>query len=346
MRRMAHRIMWFGLLGVLFAAAPAMGDPEPGQLGFQPAASELMERMTGFHNYLLVFITIIAVFVMVLLLYAMVRFRKSANPTPRKFSHNTLVEVIWTGVPVLILIAIAIPSFRLLYYQDRLPEQYDLTVKVLGQQWKWSYEYPDDGIGQYDSNMLDQSQLPAVLTYEAQTGQGEGAELANLSGEERSSALARLVGQYSTQEARARVLDFYGHEPRHYRLAVDNPVVAPVNTNVRVQVTAFKVIHNWALGEFGIKTDAIPGRLNETWFNAKEPGTYYGQCSELCGINHAFMPIQLEIVPQDVFDEWVATASQFGGASAEARAVLNDYKGRGDTTGLLAVNAADSDVEG
>ncbi|MCG8442417.1 MAG: cytochrome c oxidase subunit II [Caulobacterales bacterium] len=258
----------------LLLATPALGArPVDGQINFQPAATPVMEQVHAFHvTYLMPVITVISVFVMLLLLYVMLRFNKAANPTPKSFTHNTLLEVLWTGIPVLILIVIAVPSFRLLYYQDRLPE-HDLTIKTVGYQWYWGYEYPDDGGFDFSSYMLTQDQVA---------------------------------------------------DSADYLLAVDAPMVAPAGKTVRLLVTAADVIHNWAMPAFGIKMDAVPGRVNEVWFRVDEPGTYYGQCSELCGRNHAFMPIQVEIVPEPVYAQW--TSAKSGGDDEGASRVLATYK--------------------
>ena len=224
-------------------ASAAASQPKDWQITFQEAASENMTMITDFNNFLLILMTAISVFVLGLMLYVMVRFNARANPSPSKTTHNTLVEVIWTVVPIVILVVIAIPSFRLLYFQRDIPEA-DMTVKAVGYQWYWGYEYPDHGDFAFDSLML--------------------------SDEER------------------------GDQPR--LLATDTAMVVPVDTTVRVIVTAADVLHAFAMPAFGLKMDAVPGRLNETWFKAEKTGTYYGQCSELCGIRHAFMPIRIEVV--------------------------------------------------
>ena len=236
-------------------ATAAASQPKDWQISFQEAASENMTMITDFNNFLLILMTAISVFVLGLMLYVMVRFNARANPEPSKTTHNTLVEVIWTVVPIVILVVIAIPSFRLLYFQRDIPEA-DMTVKATGYQWYWGYEYPDHGDFAFDSLML--------------------------SDEER------------------------GDQPR--LLATDTAMVVPVDTTVRVIVTAADVLHAFALPAFGLKMDAVPGRLNETWFKAEKTGTYYGQCSELCGIRHAFMPIRIEVVSKADFALWVEEA--------------------------------------
>lgn len=250
---------WLLHAGVAMATAP-----QPWQLGLQPAGSPIAERVHSFHTLLLWIITLITLFVLVLLVYACWRFRESANPVPSKRSHNTLLEVVWTAVPVLILVIIAIPSFKLLYFADVVPET-ELTVKATGHQWYWSYEYPDNGGFGFD---------------------------------------AVLVADDELKPGQLRLLE------------TDNRLVLPVGVNVRVQVTAVDVLHSWAMPSMGVKIDAVPGRLNETWLHIERPGTYYGQCSELCGANHGFMPITIEAVSKEEFETWVADAkTRFAKAS-------------------------------
>ena len=248
-------------LAVFFAspawARPLMGQPSPGGLGLQPAASPLKHEAHWFHNVVLMpVITFICLLVLGLLAWIVIRYNKKSNPTPAKWSHNTLVEIIWTVVPVMILVAISLFSFRLLFAYHDMPTP-DLTVKATGNQWNWAYEYPDQGIAEYISNMLPED------------------------------------------EARAQNVP--------YRLAASEPIVVPVGKTVRVLVTASDVIHAFALPAFGLKTDAVPGRVNETWFRAERTGVFYGQCSELCGVDHAFMPIQINVVTEAEFAAWVAS---------------------------------------
>jgi cytochrome c oxidase subunit II len=241
--------------GIAFAAE---GQPTPWQLGLQDAATPVMENIVEFHDLLLWIITAIAAFVLVLLLVVMVRFNARANPTPSRTTHNTLLEVLWTVIPVCILVVIAIPSFRLLFCQLNTPPA-DLTVKATGKQWFWTYTYPDNGNLEFDSLMLQDK--------------------------ERKADQPRL-------------------------LSVDNELVVPVNKTVRVLVTGADVIHSFAVPSFGIKIDAVPGRLNETWFKAEREGMYYGQCSELCGKDHAFMPIAVRVVNDQAFTAWLAEAKK------------------------------------
>ena len=244
------------LVGLAGFSAPALANkPEPWQLGFQEAATQNMSIITDFNNFLLILMTAITVFVLGLMVYVMLRFNSKANPNPSSTTHNTLVEVVWTVVPIIILVVIAIPSFRLLYFQRDIPEA-DMTVKAVGYQWYWGYEYPDHGDFAFDSLMLSDGER--------------------------------------------------GDQPR--LLATDTAMVVPVDTTVRVVVTAADVLHAFAMPAFGLKIDAVPGRLNETWFKAEKTGTFYGQCSELCGIRHAFMPIRIEVVSKEDFAAWVKDA--------------------------------------
>ena len=249
------KILFF-IINIFATQAAFANQPNEWQLGFQNAASESMREIVAFHNNLLLPIIIaISVFVLFLMLYAMIRFRASRNPNPSKRTHNVLVEIIWTLVPCLILIVMAVPSFKVLYSQDTIPKA-DVTIKAIGYQWYWGYEYPDENII-FDSYMIEEKDLEA--------------------------------GQ-----------------PR--LLAVDNVVVVPVNKVVKVLITANDVLHAWALPAFGVKRDAMPGRINETWFKAERVGTFYGQCSELCGIKHAFMPIEVRVVSEEDYQLWLEEA--------------------------------------
>ncbi len=243
---------------VVAAAGAEAAQPYQWQIGLQPAASPVLHEINSFHNLLLIIIFTIAVFVLALLVYVMVRFRASANPVPSKTAHNTLLEVAWTLIPVAILLVIAIPSFKLLYFADR-PEKAELTVKAVGHQWFWSYEYPDNGNFTFDATMVEAADL---------------------------------------KQGQPRLLE------------TDYRVVVPVDTNVRLLTTSVDVIHAWAMPAFGVKKDAVPGRLLETWFRAEREGVYYGQCSELCGTNHGFMPIAVEVVSKDAFAKWVVEAQK------------------------------------
>ncbi len=240
------------------AALAGTGQPSDWQVNLQGAASPVMESIHSFHTFLLFIIVSVVLLVLALLIVVLVKFNEKANPVPSKTTHHTLIEVAWTVIPVLILVAIAIPSFRLLFLELNIPKA-DMTVKITGHQWYWSYEYPDNGAFTFDSLMLTD--------------------------EERKPDQPRL-------------------------LAVDNEVVVPVNKIVRIQVTSADVIHSFAMPSFGVKIDAMPGRLNESWFQATKEGVFYGQCSELCGKDHAFMPIAIRVVSEQDFSAWVEEAKQ------------------------------------
>ncbi len=256
------RLITFLVMGVTVlagggAALAATGQPQPWQLGFQPGATPVMDDVIWFHDFLLWIIAAIALFVLALLVIVVVKFNARSNPVPSRTTHNTTIEVIWTVVPVLILVTIAVPSFRLLFYQLNIPKA-DVTVKATGKQWFWSYSYPDSKF-EFDSLM--------VQTKDLKPGQ-----------------------------------------PR--LLTVDNEMVVPVNKVVKVLTTGADVIHSFAVPAFGIKIDAIPGRVNETWFKAEREGTYYGQCSELCGRDHAFMPIVVHVVSDKDYTAWLDQAKK------------------------------------
>jgi len=242
--------------GVAFAE---MGQPAPWEFTMQQAATPVMEDIRSFHGLLLGLITVITLFVLALLVTVVVKFNARANPVPSRTTHNTLIEVAWTLIPVLILVGIAVPSFRLLFLQLDIPKA-DLTIKATGKQWYWSYAYPDNGKFEFDSLL-------------------------------------------ACDETRQKC------EPPRL-LSVDNEVVVPVNKVVRVQTIGADVIHSFAVPAFGIKIDAIPGRLNETWFKATKTGVYYGQCSELCGKDHAYMPIAVKVVEDQEFATWVEAAKK------------------------------------
>jgi cytochrome c oxidase subunit 2 len=265
LRVVALAIVMVPVAGGLAVAAP--GQPEPWQLGLQDSVSPVMDYIAWFHNYVMAIITLITIFVLVLLVVVVVRFNARANPVPSRTTHHTGLEVAWTLVPVLVLVAIAVPSFKLLFQQQNIPPS-DLTVKATGKQWFWSYSYPDSGNFEFDSLMVRESELKP-------------------------------------------------DQPR--LLAADNAMVVPVNKTVRVQVTAADVIHAFAVPSFGIITDAVPGRLNEVWFRATREGVYYGQCRELCGKDHAFMPIEVRVVSEQAFAAWVEQAKQkFAGDAPKA----------------------------
>jgi cytochrome c oxidase subunit II len=251
------------MIGALLAGANVVwageGHPSDWQMSFQQSVTPVMDQIVEFHTGLVYVITAIAGFVLLLLLIVMVRFNARSNPTPSRTTHNTWLEVAWTGIPVIILVAIAIPSFKLLFLQLNTPEA-DLTVKATGKQWYWTYSYPDNGKFEFDS------------------------------------LLVRDVTKLRADQPRL--------------LGVDNEMVVPVNKIVRVLTIGNEVIHAFAVPSFGIKIDAIPGRINETWFKATREGIYYGQCSELCGKDHAFMPIAVRVVSEQAFATWVEEAKR------------------------------------
>ncbi len=232
--------------------------PHPWQMDFQKAASPVMKRVESLHDLLLVVIFAIVALVFGLLLYVCVRFSKKNNPIPSTTAHNTFIEIVWTVVPLLILVIIAIPSFKTLNYMEKIKDT-ELTLKVVGHQWYWNYQYPDNGGFSFDSYIIGDDQL---------------------------------------KPGQIRLLE------------VDNRVVLPVETNVRVLITSYDVIHSWAIPSLGIKTDAVPGRINETWVRINKPGVYYGQCSEICGVGHGFMPIAIEVVSKEDFAVWVEQSKQ------------------------------------
>jgi cytochrome c oxidase subunit 2 len=265
--RRACLVSAMAVLGVVaLAAAGWASEPHPWQLGMQPPATPVKERIHAFHNELLVIITLITIFVLGLLAYVMVRFRASRNPLPTRTSHNPVIEILWTVVPVLILVIIAIPSFKLMYYMDRAPDA-EMTIKVTGHQWYWTYEYPDQKIS-FDSNLIPDKDL---------------------------------------KPGQKRLLD------------VDNALVVPIQTTVRVLVTGTDVIHSWFVPSFGVQEYAVIGRNNESWFNVEREGTFYGECNQICGPNHAFMPIKVVAMSKPDFQKWLGEAkTKFAAAPAPA----------------------------
>ena len=226
------------------------------QLSFQNPATDLMGSVVGLHNIILIVMTLVTLFVLFLLFYVSFRFSAKRNPIPSTTTHNTVVEVLWTAIPIVILVVLAIPSFKLLYQQEK-SENYDMTVKVIGHQWYWEYEYPDHGDFYFESYMVQEQDL---------------------------------------EEGDLRLL------------TVDNPLVIPANKNIQILITAGDVLHSWAVPSMGLKTDAVPGRLNETWVNVKEPGIFRGQCSEICGSGHGFMPVVVKVLPEREFMAWANEA--------------------------------------
>lgn len=260
--QLGRRLIGFTVFAAAIATGGAafaeLGQPKPWEVTLQESASPVMDNIHWFHNLLLWIVTAITLFVLALLAIVVVKFNAKANPVPSKTTHNTLIEVAWTIIPVLILVGIAVPSFRLLFLQLDVPKA-DVTIKATGKQWFWSYAYPDNGKFEFDSLMVQEKDLKP--------------------------------GQ-----------------PR--LLAADNEMVVPVNKVVRIQTTGADVIHSFAMPAFGIKIDAIPGRLNETWFKATKEGMFYGQCSELCGKDHAYMPIAIRVVNDQEFAAWTEAAKK------------------------------------
>ena len=276
-RRVAERAFLVLALAAIAAALAAphawANGPQPWEMDLRPAATPVMHRLEAFHDELLVITFAIATFVLGLLLYVIVRFSHRRNPVPSRTSHNTVIEMMWTIVPVLILVVIAIPSFKLMYYMDKAKNP-QMTIKATAHQWYWTYEYPDQGKLSFDSNMVKDAALKP--------------------GQERL-------------------------------LTADNPLVVPVDTTIRVLVGSTDVIHSWFVPEFGVQEYGVPGRLNESWFEVERPGTYYGQCNQLCGINHAYMPIEIHAVSKEEFQSWLKGAKQkFAAAVPQSRIRVAD----------------------
>ena len=279
MGRMGRRLLGLAVAGVALVTSTAafaeLGQPAEWEWKLQQSGSTVMDNIHWFHNVLLVIITVITLFVLGLLVTVMVKFNARANPTPSRTTHNTLIEVAWTLIPVLILVSIAVPSFRLLFMELDVPKA-DVTIKATGKQWYWTYTYPDAKI-EFDSLL-------------------------------------------ACDESRAKC-----SSPR--LLAVDNDIVVPVNKIIRVETTGADVIHSFSVPAFGIKIDAIPGRLNETWFKAEKTGMYYGQCSQLCGKDHAFMPIAVKVVTDEEYAKWLTDAKK-------------QFSSAGDTTNYASADSA------
>lgn len=255
--RLVPNLQKMGALVLLLAGMPSAHAEQalPWQMGFQPAASLVREKVDDLHNELLVIITLIVLFVLGLLVVVIFRFNAKRNPVPSRVAHNTVIEILWTVIPILILVVIAIPSFKLLYFEDRT-DHAEMTLKVTGHQWYWSYEYPDQGGIGFDSNLIPDDQ------------------------------------------SKNRLLD------------VDNPVVLPVGTNIRILVQGTDVIHSWFMPAFGVQEYAVVGRTNESWVNITREGTFYGQCNQICGVNHPFMPIEVKAVSKEDFAKWLEEAKK------------------------------------
>lgn len=298
----------FALAAAPAAAAELVGQPTPGGIGLQPGVTPLRHEAAFFHNAILMpVIVAISLFVLALLAYIVIKFNAKANPTPDRFTHNTTIEIIWTVAPVLILMFIAIFSFRLLFDYHNAPKP-DVTIKATGNQWYWAYEYPSAGVPEYTSNPLPEAKAEA---------KGKGL----------------------------------------YRLAVDNPIVVPVNKNIQILATGADVLHAFFIPAFGIQTTTIPGRVNQTWFRAEKTGSYYGQCNELCGVNHSFMPIEVDVVTQPEYEAWLATHAKkpapsaapvtvaaAGAAAAQAPAAQTTPAAGPTTSGAPAAPAAPAPV--
>jgi len=250
-------------------------QPKDGAIGFQEAATPVMEKLVAFHNGpVMIVITAITVFVMALMIFIMFRFNEKSNPVPSKTTHHVGLEIVWTIVPILILLGMVGPSMKLLYQQDRLPET-EMTIKVTGNTWYWSYEYPElgDQVEAFDSILLEKPDAEAA--------------------------------------------------GKPYLLGTDAPLVVPVNTKVKVLVTSNNNLHSFAVPAFGVKMDAVPGRLNETWFEVLREGTFYGQCSELCGVRHAYMPIEVKVVSKNEYNQWVRNGGAFSTNIAQVSAAAS-----------------------
>ena len=308
------RVLATAIAGAILAPAAALaqaGQPAPWQYTMQDAVTPVATDIHWFHDIVNTIIIVIAAFVLILLAIVVWRFNERRNPTPSRVTHNTLLEVMWTVVPVIILVVIAIPSFRLLYFQYSYPQP-DLTIKAIGNAWFWEHEYPDQGGFRVTSNMVrDEDVLKAEL------GEAEYAK--------RYKGLADME-LLKRQYADAGPL--WAKQGRVRQLSVDNEIAVPVNKVVLVLVTANDVIHNWTIPSFGSKVDAVPGRLTATWFKAEKTGIYYGQCSELCGKDHASMPIAVRVVGQQSFDDWSGALKSAAAErdSTKRRELLNRAK--------------------
>lgn len=271
------KLLLFTLFNLVFANHTYADQPLPWQLGFQQSVSPASDMIIKTHDFIMIFVWIIVIFVILLLIFTCIRFSAKNNPIPSTTSHNTLLEIIWIIIPTIIIIIIAVPSIKLILHQETIPET-EMTLKVIGRQWYWSYEYPDHNNISFDSYMKKDDEL--------------------------------LPG-----------------EPR--LLAVDNNIVLPTDTYIKVQITSSDVIHAWAIPALGVKKDAVPGRLNETWLYIKKPGIYYGQCSELCGVLHAFMPIAVKAVPKKEFKQWVLDSTEKFGHNQQSKSIFlvnNNYE--------------------
>jgi cytochrome c oxidase subunit 2 len=277
------------LAPIIWSAGAWAAEPKPWQIGMQQSATPVHERLNAFHDELLVITFLIAVFVLGLLLYVIVRFHHARNPVPTRTQHNTLIEILWTVVPIFILGAILLPSLKLMYYMDRVPNA-EMTIKVTAHQWYWSYEYPDQAGLTFDSNLIADKDL---------------------------------------KPDQKRLLD------------VDNPLVVPVGTTIRVLVTGTDVIHSWFIPSFGVQEYAIIGRLNETWMQVEREGTYYGECNQICGVNHAFMPIEVKALSKPDFATWLGEAKKkFAAASPQGGTPTDDVAAGATVVAAAAAGAS------
>lgn len=317
-----RRLYRAGLAGVAAAmmAAPmahaGMGAPSPKQMGLQEPATAMARQINSFHDLLMWIITIITLFVLALLIYVIWKFNENANPIPSRTSHNTTIEVAWTVIPIFILLAIAVPSFKLLYKQYDFPKA-DVVVKAIGHQWYWTHEYPELGVS-FDSLMIKDEDL-----LKKELGDAEyNTRYAKLSDLERAKRMYTDSAPLWVKNKMLRML------------SVDNEIVLPVNKNIHILITADDVIHNWTIPSFGVKTDAVPGRTLATWFNSEKTGMFYGQCSELCGKDHAAMPIGVRIVTESVYANWLAAMKAKD--KKKARDILQQAAAEEETSRKLA----------
>jgi cytochrome c oxidase subunit 2 len=286
----ASATLWFGGAALAQETLEHIGKPVDRGLHMQPAATEVARDIVWLDTFVLVIITLISVFVVGLLLFVIVRFGEKTNPKPATFTHNSTVEVAWTVIPVMILILIGALSLPKLFKQMEIPEP-GLTIKVTGNQWYWSYEYPDDGVA-FDAQMI-------------------------------GNAVTVTDGDLRLTDAVREKLKESGYTEDEFLLATDTAVVVPVDTVVRLQITGSDVIHSWAMPAFGVKLDAVPGRLQETWFKADLKGVFFGQCSELCGKDHAYMPITVKVVSAEDYAAWLGATTKAAGLPAPVRVAAN-----------------------
>jgi cytochrome c oxidase subunit II len=291
MRALAGAPPFLAVATLSATARAASGHPEPDQMRLQEPATQVMESIVAFHDAVTILITVIAVFVGLLMAYAMWRFSAGNNPVPSKNTHNTMLEVAWTVLPILILLGIAVPSFKLLYLQYSYPKP-DVTIKATGNAWFWEHEYPDLGGVKVTSNMITDEDV-----VKAEIGKAEF-----------DKRYGKLDGLDRIKQIHEASTPLWAKTKQIRQLSVDNEIAVPVNKVVHLLVTSNDVIHSWTIPSFGSKTQAVPGRITTTWFKPTKVGAYYGQCSVLCGKAHSGMPIAIRVVPEPAFNEWVAAA--------------------------------------